>query len=90
MEVYINGEWGTVCDDGFGSEEGEIICRQLGLGRLVEVYSFARFGEGGGPIHFDDLQCDGTESQISYCKNNGVGVHNCRHGEDVSVFCNLS
>ena len=31
MEVYCNGEWGTICDEGgFGQEEANTICRQLG------------------------------------------------------------
>ena len=29
-EVYCNGQWGTICDDGFSSNEAKIVCRQLG------------------------------------------------------------
>ena len=28
--IVINGEWGTICDDGFGIHEAYVICRQLG------------------------------------------------------------
>lgn len=37
VEIYYNGEWGTICDDGFGDTEAAIVCRQLG---------FATQGEG--------------------------------------------
>ena len=30
VEIYREGKWGTVCDDQFGREEAQVICKSLG------------------------------------------------------------
>ena len=35
----------------------------------------------------DDVRCTGQETALLYCPNNGIGIHNCGHGEDSSVRC---
>ena len=30
VELFYSGEWGTMCDDGAGTEEAIVACRQLG------------------------------------------------------------
>ena len=31
LQVYHNDRWGAVCDDGFGQEEADVACWQLGF-----------------------------------------------------------
>ena len=30
VEVYCNGEWGTICRNGFSFTDAQTICKQLG------------------------------------------------------------
>ena len=47
----------------------------------------AYYGPGTGPILLDDLLCTGTELSLFDCNHDGIGVHDCDHGEDASVTC---
>ena len=88
VEVYYDGEWGTVCDDRWSSTDGHVVCRQLGFERAQRAYYRAHpYGEGTGPILLDDLSCRGSEQSILECRHNGWGVHDCKHNEDAGVDC---
>ena len=47
----------------------------------------SRYGAGTGIIWLDNVQCNGTESDIAYCSHGGRDFHNCDHSKDVSVSC---
>ncbi|XP_065829914.1 uncharacterized protein [Oscarella lobularis] len=85
LEVYYNGSWGTVCDDGFGMEEAFVVCRQLfsTLPASFELRSY--FGPGPGPILLDHLRCSGTETRLQDCFHRDLGEH--RSQCKVGVVC---
>lgn len=68
VEVRHKGVWGTVCDDNFGEEEGQVICRMLGLEGKAIVHSEAAFGAGKGPIWIQNIVCQGDEASLLDCK----------------------
>ena len=58
MEVYDDGQWGTICDTNWGEEEAGVMCKELGYSGAIFAVKKAYFGQGTGPV----------------CKNNCVFV----------------
>lgn len=90
MEVYANGQWGTVCDDFWGMPEARVVCGQLsylGCGQAVSALTSAVFGPGSGPIWLDNIHCTGLEANLIYCPNAVLEHHSCGHYEDAGVTC---
>uniref|UniRef100_A0A667Y3X7 Lysyl oxidase homolog n=1 Tax=Myripristis murdjan TaxID=586833 RepID=A0A667Y3X7_9TELE len=87
VEVYYNGEWGTVCDDDFSIYAAQVVCRQLGYLDAVSWHPSSKYGRGEGRIWLDNVHCSGRESSLAQCESNGFGVSDCKHTEDVGVVC---
>uniref|UniRef100_A0A6Q2X3N2 Lysyl oxidase homolog n=1 Tax=Esox lucius TaxID=8010 RepID=A0A6Q2X3N2_ESOLU len=87
VEVFYNGEWGTVCDDDFSIHSAQVVCRELGYLEAVSWSPSSKYGKGEGRIWFDNVQCTGKEKTLALCTSNGIGVSDCKHTEDVGVVC---
>ncbi|OXB69869.1 UNVERIFIED_CONTAM: hypothetical protein H355_014559, partial [Colinus virginianus] len=87
VEIYYQGQWGTVCDDAWDTSDANVVCRQLSCGWAVEVVGSAHFGEGSGHIWLDDVNCSGAEAALWNCSAEAWGQHNCGHKEDAGVIC---
>ena len=87
VEVYYNGEWGTVCDDGWDLNDAQVVCRQLDFGPAIAARDRVFYGQGNGQIWLGNLNCTGTELNIEDCSHNGWEIEDCSHGEDAGVKC---
>ena len=89
LQIYFNGVWGTVCQEGFTNIAACVVCRQLGFegGRTL---LFTNFDFATGVVWLDNVNCSGTEENLNQCGHAPWGVHNCFpvHMLDVNIQCN--
>ncbi|XP_015679618.2 macrophage receptor MARCO [Protobothrops mucrosquamatus] len=85
VEILHKGQWGTICDDLWDVNSGNVICRMLGFNRAVSTFTAPA---GSGQIWLDDVQCSGNEPSIYLCSKREWGENNCSHSEDAGVECN--
>ncbi|XP_033742175.1 LOW QUALITY PROTEIN: low-density lipoprotein receptor-related protein 4-like [Pecten maximus] len=92
VEVYANGVWGTICDDGWTNADAGVVCEMMGFGRTNAVgVQEAFYGSDNNILIFlDEVNCTGQESHIAQCTlPSDWGVHDCGHNEDAGVNCQL-
>ena len=87
VEVFYNGKWGTICDNLWGSQDADVVCRQLGYDGALSAPRAAAFGQGTGPIWLNKVRCIGNEKSILRCSHQGWGIENCGHTKDAGVVC---
>ena len=91
LEVYNDGEWGTVCSDYWDYNDTKVACGQLGYTGVVEsLTSLFPDGSSSQRIWLDDVRCTGGESKLTDCRSNGLGNEDCTHSQDVGIICTTS
>lgn len=87
VEIQINGQWGTISNDGWDNADANVVCTMLGY--HVNASSLAaKFGEGTGPVWLNNLYCTGHEDHILQCPSSyPLGFSGFSHANDVGVIC---
>ena len=88
VEIFLLGQWGTVCDYNWDFADATVVCRQLGYQRAVAAPRLAYFGAGSGPSWYYSVYCGGTELTLNQCSRstNNLGSA-CSHSNDAGVVC---
>ena len=65
LEIWLNGRWGSICEEHFTRADGEVACRQLGY---THYRSHERpFRANVNDSHIARLDCTGTEDRLVDC-----------------------
>ena len=101
LEVYHDGEWGTICDDFFWRKDAKVACKQLGYSGAEAVLTDVAVAPDRR-FWLDDVNCVGNEENLTECfYNSNVrnsssrtnpqwGFANCIPSEQVGVRCTAS
>uniref|UniRef100_A0A1X7VEB2 SRCR domain-containing protein n=1 Tax=Amphimedon queenslandica TaxID=400682 RepID=A0A1X7VEB2_AMPQE len=88
LEVYCNGQWGTVCDDSFDATDARAACRQLGYSDYTPYVSGNFAGPSSQPIWLNNVTCSSTSNCLATCEScPATQYHNCGHNRDVVLGC---
>ena len=88
VEIFLLGQWGTVCDYNWDLADATVVCHQLRYLIAVKAVS-AIFGAGNGPSWYSNVRCIGTEQNLTECSYNNhyYSGSACPHSRDAGVTC---
>ena len=92
MEVYFSDVWGTVCDNGWGWNEADVVCSELGYRSATLFYAAETRTNAynvSGTIWLDNVSCGGSEFTLIDCQHNSWGTVSCSHRHDIWVQCSV-
>lgn len=77
LEVYVDGQWGTICNRSWTVQLALLACNQLGLVLDPENSEYWRTYPAPGelPMVMDNIRCEEREYDITRCRHDGVN-HN--------------
>ena len=87
VEVFYNGQWGTICDDAWDLRDAKVACRQLGYSGAFNALQGKDVLSGSGQIWLANVACNGNEQNLGSCTHNDWGNQDCTHSQDAGVEC---
>ena len=88
VEIFLLGQWGTVCDNNWDFAAATVVCHQLGFLRAVGAPTSAAFGAGSGPVWYSSVRCTGTEQSLTECSKSLTFFGDaCYHSQNAGVMC---
>ncbi|XP_033124710.1 uncharacterized protein LOC117123024 [Anneissia japonica] len=93
VEIEMGSTWYSICEEGWGIEEADVVCRQLGFpegAMFSSVSPRSDFGIGTGDMLWSDYNCTGTEPNLLSCDSGAnLNSDDCSINQDVAIICNV-
>ena len=89
LEVYHNGQWGTVCSHGWTDTESSVVCKELGYSTGTQFKGDTYTGCNISVLAAD-VHCNGEETTFQECIHGWDAhgeMHNCSAFEAVGIIC---
>ena len=90
VEVFYNGQWGSVCDNGWDINDAKVVCRELGYRYAIKALQGVYAPFGTGQRWLDNVACTGDEQYLSSCPHSGWDSHNCWYFANAGVECSTT
>ncbi|XP_025102146.1 neurotrypsin-like [Pomacea canaliculata] len=84
LEISVNGEWTTVCQNRFEQSEVEVACMMLEFNSTRQTAVKYLLINDGSRFQFDYMGCQGMETNLQQCNIGKLNKSNCL---DVGIIC---
>ncbi|XP_067648737.1 uncharacterized protein [Haliotis asinina] len=86
VEIYHNSRWMPICSHGFGRNEAQVACEQMGYTAGWMRNSRDR-SRNSRSLWMTNVQCRGTEIRLDACRHNNFGARQCPGLKPAAVTC---
>lgn len=86
VEIYHSSRWMPICSHGFGRNEAQVACQQMGYTAGWMRNSRDR-SRNSRSLWMTNVQCRGTETRLDACRHNNFGARQCPGLKPAAVTC---
>ena len=91
VEVFYNGQWGTICDYEWDLRDARVVCRELGYPDAARALKGNQVPPGSGKTWLYYMLCSGNERNITSCLHEvWPRDYYCSNSTDAGVECSTT
>ncbi|XP_060067992.1 deleted in malignant brain tumors 1 protein-like [Ylistrum balloti] len=85
LEIYYNGEWESICNDYWSTDNSRVACKQLGL-KGGYHRDTEQSEHGDGTFWFKRVECLGSETLLDNCVSTNDTSGECKHSHRDYIY----